>query len=226
MLSSEMEQLRNSFDKMTMAEKKRLIDNLRDQLKTRQNVEYTEFLNDCIKAYNTIVIKARKKERNRIILLWVTWPLFLITLCFVVYNIMAEYISKTNQIKAAIVTGSSTQLSTGTVVSKNDVELEAKDITIRHHSKASTTTLEIWDFAYEDGDMIQVFVNNQPVTEKIELLNEPIQVEVPTVGITEVRGVFDGGGGITYAVYCELDKTTYLNNAPIEGSNKYIFQRQ
>lgn len=225
MLSSEIEQLRNSFDEMTMAEKKKLIDNLRDQLKIRKNAEYTKFLNDCIKTYNTIVIKERRKERKRVILLWVTWVLFLITLCFVIY-IMTKYISKANQIKAAIETGSSTQLSAGMVVSKNDVVLEAKDITIRHHSKASTTTLEIWDFAYEDGDMIQVFVNNQPVTEKIELLNEPIQVEVPTVGIAEVRGIFDGGGGITYAVYCELDETTYLNNAPIEGSNKYIFQRQ
>lgn len=224
MNSVEIQQLQEAFDKMTVVQKRNFIVESREQLKETNNEEYLKFLDKCIEDYNAAMVKEQKKQQILSKLTIILSSTAVLTAALLIY-LIPKIKFNTVQIKEILELGSSTQITAGMILAKNDIEMEARDIIISHKSKKSTTILEIWDFAYEDGDAIQVFIDDEAITEEIKLLNEAIEIEVPTIGIVEVRGVIDGGGGITYAVYCELDETTYLNTAPIDGSNKYIFKR-
>ncbi|MDR3177531.1 MAG: hypothetical protein LBT96_00970 [Campylobacteraceae bacterium] len=48
----------------------------------------------------------------------------------------------------------------------------------------------------------------------------------PSVGYVRIKGVRDGGGGITYAIKYELNGVTYFNNAPINRSNTYTLLKE
>lgn len=125
----------------------------------------------------------------------------------------------------AIKAGYSTQLSTGSVLSQREEQIVQQDYTIAHKVQQESTKIYVWDYAAEDGDVVQVFVNDVPVTEPFTIYNAPQIITVPSTGLIQVKGIRDGGGGITYAVHYELNGTTYFNNAPEGGFNTYTLTR-
>lgn len=122
--------------------------------------------------------------------------------------------------------GFSTQVTSGTILSHQDNPVEVRNVYIIHSSGSRNAVLYIWDWASEDGDSVIVTADDEVILEETIIRNEPQRIVVPATGTVEVHGMHDGGGGITYAVYCSLDETTYTNIAPLGGSNRYIFTRK
>lgn len=126
----------------------------------------------------------------------------------------------------ALNTGVSQSLSAGTLLLRKDEVSSAKDYTITHNSDQETTKILVWDYAAEDGDYVQILVNGTPITDAFMIKNKPIEILVPAVGTVQVKGVRDGGGGITYAVFYAVNKTIYFNSAPQDSFNTYTLIRQ
>lgn len=120
----------------------------------------------------------------------------------------------------------STSLAAGTRVLDKDDNYVGGDLTITHSSKDDETTLYIWDYAAEDGDYVQVIVNGSAIGDPFMIKNKPVTYKVPTVGTIEVIGTRDGGGGITYGVYYEMNNTTYLNGMDEGNGNVYTLVRE
>lgn len=120
----------------------------------------------------------------------------------------------------------STELSTGVRILSADEELGAQDHTIVHNSDAEETKIWVWDYAAEDGDYVQVLVNGTPITDPFMIKHKPKEITVPAVGTVEIKGIRDGGGGITYAVRYDINGTTYFNTAPLNGENTYELVRE
>lgn len=120
----------------------------------------------------------------------------------------------------------SSEVSAGVILLNDDEELGAQDHTIVHNSHAEETSIWIWDYAAEDGDYVQVIVNGTPVTDSFMIKHKPREITVPAVGTIEIKGIRDGGGGITYAVRYDINGTSYFNTAPIGGQNTYELMRE
>ena len=62
------------------------------------------------------------------------------------------------------------------------------------------TWLTLWDDRDEDGDTVEIVSHG--FSRVVRLTNAPqiIAVPVPEAGIINVRGIYDGGGGITVAI--------------------------
>ena len=109
----------------------------------------------------------------------------------------------------------------GTLLLSKDATGAAKDYTITVPANFSTINLQIWDYAAEDGDYVQILHNGIAVTDIFMIKNAPVSVQVPAGGVVEVKGIRDGGGGITYAIFNPETGNTYFNRAPNNGTNKY-----
>lgn len=120
----------------------------------------------------------------------------------------------------------STSLAAGTKLLSEDDNYIGTDVIVEHSSKADETNLHIWDYAAEDGDYVQVFVNEAPLGAPFMIKNKPVTFKVPTVGDIKVVGTRDGGGGITYAVYYDMNHTTYFNGVDEGGNNLYQLMRK
>jgi len=128
--------------------------------------------------------------------------------------------------KRALEEGLSTTLSVGTKLLSEDKNIGQKDYTITHQSNQDETKIWVWDYAAEDGDYVQVLVNGSPATEPFLIKNKPKEIKVPTTGDIQIKGIKDGGGGITYAVHYEVNNTNYFNTAPEGEFNTYTLTRQ
>lgn len=123
----------------------------------------------------------------------------------------------------ALQTGNSATLPVGTILASNDrdTSLEPTDYTITGTTENPTTKIHVWDYAGEDGDFVQVLVDGSPITEEFMIKHQPREIEVPSKGTVQVRGIHDAGGGLTYAVHCDLNGESYFNNAPEGVLNTY-----
>lgn len=128
--------------------------------------------------------------------------------------------------KEAIETHISTTLAIGTRILSNDDNYIGGDLTITHHSDEDETTIWVWDYAAEDGDYVQIIVDGTPLGEPFMIKNKPVSFKVPTVAEVQVLGTRDGGGGITYGVYYELNQTTYFNGVNQGGNNLYTLIKE
>lgn len=122
--------------------------------------------------------------------------------------------------------GVAKNVKAGLLLNASDVSDTAKDYTVVIPQGISTMDLIIWDYAAEDGDYVQVIQNGVAVTEVFMIKNSPQRVTVPAGGIIEIKGIKDGGGGITYAVSITETGYTYFNRAPISGANKYTIVQE
>lgn len=120
----------------------------------------------------------------------------------------------------------STAVSAGIILLSKDENAQAKDYTITHNSDAKDTKIWVWDYAAEDGDYVQVIVNGAPVGDAFMIKHKPKEITVPAVGKVEIKGVRDGGGGITYAVRYDINGTSYFNGTPEGESNTYILAKK
>jgi hypothetical protein len=120
----------------------------------------------------------------------------------------------------------STAVSTGTILLSEDQNIGAKDYTITHKSNAKETKIWVWDYAAEDGDYVQVLVNGVPAGDAFMIRHKPREITVPSTGTVQVKGVKDGGGGITYAVRYDINGTSYFNGTPEGQFNTYNLKLQ
>lgn len=147
----------------------------------------------------------------------------------IIYGITntSKSVDTSPEAEAAIETHMSTTLAAGTrLMAKDDGNYVGGDLVITHTSNNDETTIYVWDYAAEDGDYVQVIVNGTPLTDPFMIKNKPVSFKVPTVGEIEVLGIRDGGGGITYAVYYDMNHTTYFNGMNQDGSNLYTLIRE
>lgn len=119
----------------------------------------------------------------------------------------------------------STTLGAGTKLLSEDEMMSGQDHTITHSSDNEETRIWIWDYAAEDGDYVQVLVDGVPLGDPFMIKNKAVEYTVPTVGKVQVLGTRDGGGGITYGIYYELNKTTYFNGMDEGEGNLYTLER-
>ncbi|MGN7479382.1 hypothetical protein ACTHOQ_16195 [Solibacillus silvestris] len=120
----------------------------------------------------------------------------------------------------------SVELAAGTVLLSDDEKLAAQDYTIVHSLAEEETVIWVWDYAAEDGDYVQVLVNGTPISESFMIKHKPKKFTVAAVGTVEIKGIRDGGGGITYAVRYDVNGTSYFNTAPLNGMNSYELVRE
>lgn len=129
-------------------------------------------------------------------------------------------------VEEAIETHMSATLAIGTRLMESDDHYIGGDITIAHSSNMEKTRIWVWDYADEDGDYVQIIVDETPMGEPFMLRNKPVSFIVPAEGEVQILGAWDGGDGITYAVYYELNQTTYFNGMRQGGSHRYTLVRE
>lgn len=138
----------------------------------------------------------------------------------------SKFVDTSAEAEQAIETHMSTTLVAGTKLMSEDDNYIGGDITITHDSADDDTTIWVWDYAAEDGDYVQIIIDGTPLGSPFMVTNRPVSFKVPAVGEVQVLGTRDGGGGITYGVYFELNQTTYFNGMGQGGSNLYTLIRE
>lgn len=132
-----------------------------------------------------------------------------------------SYVDSSDMAKQAIIDKVSTSLPKGTRLLNNDENIGQADYTISHQNNETNSLIWIWDYAAEDGDYVQVLINGVPMGDAFMIKNKPVELSIPTVGTVQIKGIKDGGGGITYAVRYQINGTNYFNSAPEGEYNTY-----
>lgn len=135
-------------------------------------------------------------------------------------------VNKSSEAKEALKNKVSTSLSAGTILLAKDENIGQQNYTITHKSENKETKIWVWDYAAEDGDYVQILVNGTPVSEAFMIKHKPKEIIVPATGDIQIKGIKDGGGGITYAVRYELNGTNYFNSAPEGEYNTYTLVKE
>ncbi|EGL18121.1 MULTISPECIES: hypothetical protein [unclassified Paenibacillus] len=106
--------------------------------------------------------------------------------------------------------------------------LEARDFEIEMKKNTTTSRMLIWDFAAEDGDVVTVKVDGNILQANINIMHNPVFLDIPIPSVVEITGVKDGGGGITYGVKFPgaVQNNAYFNAAPVGSSNVYTITGQ
>lgn len=123
-------------------------------------------------------------------------------------------------------TGIAKNVAPGTTIYSKDKKLKQKDQSITVDANVKELTLNIGDFAAVDGDYVQVIYNNKELSKPFMLTHDYKIFRVPAEGKIQIRGVKDGVGGITYALYIDETKETYFNEAPNAGFNTYTITKK
>ena len=141
--------------------------------------------------------------------------------------LLPETVDTSAEAVAALQQGYSTQLPVGTRLLGKDQQLQSRDFIIPHTSAADKQSILVWDFAAEDGDYVQLFNEIGAITGVFMIKNTPQAIEVvAAIGVITVKGMIDGGGGITYAIYSPLTETIYYNGTQANAQNTYTFTKQ
>lgn len=106
-----------------------------------------------------------------------------------------------------------------------DGKIDSKDYEIIISPDTKELHLTIWDFAYEDGDYVQLLQGNKQISDPFMITNEYRTFTIPVNEPMQIKGIIDGGGGITYALYVRETGETYYNNAPKGGFNTYTITK-
>ena len=157
---------------------------------------------------------------------WIVFAVGILSMIIYSMSLTSKSVDTSEEAVSALRTHISTSLAAGTKLLASDDNYVGGDMTITHESDEDETTLYVWDYAAEDGDYVQVLLNGTPLGDPFMITNTPVTFMVPTVGEVEVLGTRDGGGGITYAVYYEMNHTTYFNGMDENGSNLYTLIRE
>lgn len=125
-----------------------------------------------------------------------------------------------------VLKGVSAGISPGTQMVSADPQMQARDYSVAIADEGGgPLELSIWDFADEDGDYVQVFVDGQPKTDPFAISHRATKVKVPSKGLIQVKGIRDGkGDGISYAVFFNKTGETYFNVVPLNATNTYTIR--
>ncbi|RKM55454.1 hypothetical protein D6853_07780 [Butyrivibrio sp. X503] len=88
------------------------------------------------------------------------------------------------------------------------------------------TYMYLWDYADEDADYVQIYVNGEAYSDPFMLTNEPAVFGVPIEGDVEIYGVKDGkNDGISYGVYFEDEQLSYFGGVTENDSDLYTIEK-
>ncbi len=177
-----------------------------------------------IRQTNDIRSERKKIEGPAKIFGWICLVLSVAT--FIAYDNAYTSIDESKEAQILLEEQASTVISAGTILAYSDESGTATDYEIVHSSNQDSTTIWVWDYAAEDGDVIRVLVDGQPITKNIMIKHKVVEITVPSTGLVQIEGVHDGGGGITYAVRYDINGTTYINTAPEGECNTYTLRRE
>ncbi len=137
---------------------------------------------------------------------------------------------------SALNTGVSETLGAGVRLLENDgKQLPGRDynVTFRSGNDAGdeqekhSVELLVWDYAAVDGDYVQILKDHSALSDAFMIKHAPQRFQLnvtPGVPVMlQIKGVRDGGGGITYAAmfHYKQHHITFYNQAPEAGSNTY-----
>jgi hypothetical protein len=111
----------------------------------------------------------------------------------------------------------------GTIIAAADTPTNSGDHKVQVAS-GDKTTLIVWDYAVEDGDMVSVLIDGQPLSDSFVIRHAPRVITVPANSRIQVVGTFDGGGGITYAVSFPAANSTIFNGISSGKANTYLVE--
>ncbi|SDP40397.1 hypothetical protein SAMN05216366_11744 [Selenomonas ruminantium] len=191
---------------------------------SKNNMEYIPDIQQDIsphRAKNTPPFTQRIKKGSGILLLASIMALAIGMMCHT-----GTSVNTSDDAQSAIETHVSTTLPIGARLLEKDDHYVGGDMTITHTSPEKKTKMYIWDYAAEDGDYVQVYIDGKPLGSPFMIKNKPEVFNVPATGEVQVVGTRDGGGGITYAVRYELNHETYFNGMEQGGNNVYTLVRE
>lgn len=190
-----------------------------------QNMSSTHPQRDnVLQAQNEYNEKIRRKRMERP--LKVFGGLCIVTAILAFMFSESAIVNRSESAKNAWINKISTGVSAGTILLSKDENVAAKDYTITHKSENKDTKIWVWDYAAEDGDYVQVLVNGVPVSDAFMIKHKPRELTVPATGEIQIKGIRDGGGGITYAVRYEINGTSYFNGTPEGVCNTYTLRTE
>lgn len=199
-------------------------DNMQDDVNEKSYSSHEDDIRQQDPLENSKVINHNNKKTDRKLLISGIVVLGIGILSLVLFPISRGVSSK--EAMDALDAGYSTSIRVGTVIADKGKSISEKDYNIAHNSNSKDTKIWVWDYASEDGDYVQIYVDGNPICEPFFIKNKPREFTVPSVGKVQVKGVKDGGGGITYAVRYEVNGTTYFNDAPENDFNTYTLSRE
>lgn len=168
--------------------------------------------------------KVEKKQNDK--------PLKMFGIICIAITIVSYIFSGTTRVdtsesaRNALTNKVSTAVSGGVILLKEDENVEPKDYSVTHKSNAEDTKIWVWDYAGEDGDYVQVLVNGAPIGDAFMIRHKTRELTVPSTGKVQIKGIKDGGGGITYAVRYDINGTSYFNGTPEGELNTYTLRRE
>jgi hypothetical protein len=170
--------------------------------------------------------KAEKKKRDKPLKIFGAVCITIFIAAMILYP--SNTLDTSGAAKAALKDKISTMLAAGAILMSDDENIGEQDYTLTHApTNQNDTRIWIWDYAAEDGDYVQVLLNGVPDGPPFMIKHKPVLRHVSLnglVGQVQVKGVRDGGGGITYAVRFEINNTTYFNSAPEGSLNTYTLE--
>jgi hypothetical protein len=114
----------------------------------------------------------------------------------------------------------------GTVLAKTDTTTRSGNYEITVPGTGDSTLMLVWDYAAEDGDMVGVLVNGDPLGEAFTIYHGARVIRVPANADVQVIGTYDGGGGITYAVNFPEAGKSIVNGIAAGDTNLYRLASQ
>lgn len=100
--------------------------------------------------------------------------------------------------------------------------IEAQDFEVSNAGQdGGNARMLIWDFNLEDFDEVAIFVDGQPVRDRIILTDDAYAISIPVPSIVTISGLKDNGSGISYAVKFPNNEMTYFNTVAVGQSNTY-----
>ena len=100
--------------------------------------------------------------------------------------------------------------------------IEARDFEVTNAGPdGGEERMLIWDFNLEDMDEVSIFVDGQPVREKLIITGDTYAISIPVPSVVTISGVKDNGGGISYAVKFPNNEMSYFNTVAVGQTNTY-----
>lgn len=141
--------------------------------------------------------------------------------------IMLNSLSKPSLVVQEILkTGVSNNVFAGKIIMDKDKNLGERNHQIVVNPKINEINISIWDFAKVDGDYVQLINDGKSIGDAFMISHDVRTFKVSTKNKLEVKGIEDGGGGITYALYVKETGEIYFNNAPYGGFNTYTIKKK
>ncbi len=229
-MSNEQENFKSRSNK-TMETSMNTNENINEQLNISENQYNESQFDDKYEEKYTMkedekdfIEKAEKKKFDKPLKIFGTICIAATIVAFIFTG--KSRVDTSESAKNALENKVSTATSAGTILLSKDENAQAQDYTITHKSNANDTKIWVWDYAGEDGDYVQVLVDDAPLGEAFMIKHKPKEIVVPAVGKVQIKGIRDGGGGITYAVRYDVNGTSYFNGTPEGELNTYTLIKE